>query len=210
MQKVDIIETRRFPSVKYKVVQYEEIGDRQTYINTREFDDVFSAEEYRDRIEKALGKDHLIGYRFIVSDRDVYIVMLDAKKWRYRYRLNYDALEYMVLSIVNARTFERADKVNGSGVRDTRIEYKVGDPVSLPEGSLHGTYFFRSVELLFSQYLFLDENNIPYYDKEEVIRRNVNNVIPDWKEQRIIADYVNRISAVLAYNDKQRAGSDNI
>lgn len=129
----------------------------------------------RPMVQKAKGDEiGLIGYRFIVKDGDIYIIKLNALTWRYRWTIDYDTLDYVVLSIVNARTLEKKDHITGIGVMHGQIDYTVGEHVKLPDKK-HGVYFFKDVQMLFDTYLVFDDHMTPAWDPAKVSQRAAEN-----------------------------------
>ena len=96
---------------------------------------------------------------------------LEAFSWLHRKMWDYDTLDYVVLSIVNARTLEHADSITGSAVMGRKLDYTVGEHVRI-SGKKHGAYFLRNVHRLFTTYLYFDENMVPVYDPKTMSRRS--------------------------------------
>lgn len=111
------------------------------------------------------------GYRFIVHNGDVYFMLIQAFQWRFHWTIDYDTLDFKVLSIVNGRTLEKVERINGTGVHGKDVDYVVGQRVSLPADTKHGVYFFTRFQMLFTVYIQFDENMVPYWNYNETKER---------------------------------------
>lgn len=111
------------------------------------------------------------GYRFIVHNGDVYFMRIQAFQCRFRGTLDYDTLDFKVLSIVNGRTLEKVERINGTGVMEKGVNYVVGQRVSLPADTKHGVYFFPDFRMLFKTYIQFDENMVPYWNHDDLKKK---------------------------------------
>lgn len=111
------------------------------------------------------------GYRFIVHNGDVYFMLIHAFQWRFRSTFDYDTLDFTVLSIVNGRTLEKVERINGTGVMEKGVDYVVGRRVSLPADTKHGVYFFKDFRMLFETYIQFDENMVPYWNHDDLKKK---------------------------------------
>lgn len=111
------------------------------------------------------------GYRFIVHNGDVYFMRIQAFQWRFRSTADYDTLDYKVLSIVNGRTLEKVESINGTGVMEKGVNYVVGQRISLPANTKHGVYFFENLWMLFTTYIQFDENMVPYWNHDDLKKK---------------------------------------